>query len=61
MRLMYGENNAISLLLIYEIFIPIVIIVIGALLLKFICRTGWKLAKSEGQNGGVINTLLSKQ
>ena len=58
MRIMYGETNAISLLLIYDVMIPVLVVVIGVILVKYVCKSGINLTKSK--NGNIINTLLPK-
>ena len=59
MRIMYGETNAISLLLIYDVMIPVLVVVIGVILVKFVCKSGMKLSKQE-KPGNIISTLLPK-
>ena len=59
MRIMYGETNAISLLLIYDVMIPVLVVVIGVILVKYVCKSGINLTKSH-KNGNIISTLLPK-
>ena len=59
MRIMYGETNAISLLLIYDVMIPVLVVVIGVILVKYVCKSGINLSKSQ-KGGNIISTLLPK-
>ena len=59
MRIMYGETNAISLLLIYDVMIPVLVVVIGVILVKYVCKSGLKMTKPD-KHSNIVSTLLPK-
>ena len=61
MRFMTGDNNGTSMLLIYDMIIPIVVMVIGSILIRFVCKTGSKLADFDHDRISMANPMSRKQ